>query len=214
MRQASQHIPAPAGPTGGVLTAPQAGPLVSPLPTPTTPEEIVAIRARREELSSQLVSAQGRRSALSKQLQNPMISNADRAGLEGRLAVIDKRMAQLENDLAETGRQLTTAPGSLLATTAPSSNPGNFSSGQVTAISIVFTACVLMPIAIALARGIWRRTSRPKAVEPAPDFVNRFNRLEQGVEAIAIEVERVSEGQRFVTKLLGERAAQEKIGVK
>ena len=34
----------------------------------------------------------------------------------------------------------------------------------------------------------------------------RFERLEQAVESIAIEMERVSEGQRFVTKLLSERA--------
>jgi hypothetical protein len=34
----------------------------------------------------------------------------------------------------------------------------------------------------------------------------RLARVEQAVEAIAIEIERVSEGQRFVTKLLNERA--------
>jgi len=34
----------------------------------------------------------------------------------------------------------------------------------------------------------------------------RFERMEQAVEAIAIEMERVSEGQRFVTKLLSEHA--------
>lgn len=33
----------------------------------------------------------------------------------------------------------------------------------------------------------------------------RLARVEQAVEAIAIEIERVSEGQRYVTKLLGER---------
>jgi hypothetical protein len=35
----------------------------------------------------------------------------------------------------------------------------------------------------------------------------RFERMEQTVESIAIEMERVSEGQRFVTKLLSERAS-------
>jgi hypothetical protein len=30
--------------------------------------------------------------------------------------------------------------------------------------------------------------------------------MEQGIEAIAIEVERISEGQRYVTNLLGEQA--------
>jgi len=34
----------------------------------------------------------------------------------------------------------------------------------------------------------------------------RFERLEQAVESIAIEIERVSEGQRFVTKLMSEKA--------
>jgi hypothetical protein len=34
----------------------------------------------------------------------------------------------------------------------------------------------------------------------------RLARVEQAVEAIAIEIERVSEGQRFVTKLLNEKA--------
>ena len=33
---------------------------------------------------------------------------------------------------------------------------------------------------------------------------DRIQRIEQAVEAIAIEVERVSEGQRFTTKLLSE----------
>ena len=34
----------------------------------------------------------------------------------------------------------------------------------------------------------------------------RLQRLEQAVESIAIEIERVSEGQRYVTKLMSERA--------
>jgi hypothetical protein len=34
---------------------------------------------------------------------------------------------------------------------------------------------------------------------------DRFARLEQAVDAIAVEVERISEGQRFLTKLQTER---------
>ncbi|HEY8164356.1 MAG TPA: hypothetical protein VIF83_02280 [Gemmatimonadaceae bacterium] len=36
------------------------------------------------------------------------------------------------------------------------------------------------------------------------EVVNRLERIEQAVEAIAVEVERISEGQRFTTKLLSE----------
>ena len=38
---------------------------------------------------------------------------------------------------------------------------------------------------------------------------DRMARLEQAVEAIALEVERISEGQRFTTKLLAERVGAE-----
>jgi hypothetical protein len=41
------------------------------------------------------------------------------------------------------------------------------------------------------------------------DAESRFDRLQQAVEAIALEVERISEAQRFTTKLLAERAAAE-----
>ena len=34
----------------------------------------------------------------------------------------------------------------------------------------------------------------------------RLERVEQAVESIAVEVERISEGQRYVTKLLSDRA--------
>ena len=40
---------------------------------------------------------------------------------------------------------------------------------------------------------------------------DRLARLEQAVESIAIEVERISEGQRFTTKLLAERAQADQI---
>jgi hypothetical protein len=33
--------------------------------------------------------------------------------------------------------------------------------------------------------------------------------MEQALDSIAIEVERISEGQRFTTKLLAERAAEQ-----
>jgi hypothetical protein len=37
---------------------------------------------------------------------------------------------------------------------------------------------------------------------------DRLTRIEQAVDSIAIEVERVSEGQRFSTKLLADRSAE------
>jgi hypothetical protein len=41
------------------------------------------------------------------------------------------------------------------------------------------------------------------------DQQERQERLELAVDAIAIEVERIAEGQRFVTRLLSEKATQQ-----
>ena len=65
---------------------------------------------------------------------------------------------------------------------------------------------VLYPIARALARRIESGTSSALSRGAAsPESDERLRRIEQVVEAMAVEVERVSEGQRFVTKLLAER---------
>jgi hypothetical protein len=50
-----------------------------------------------------------------------------------------------------------------------------------------------------------KETERRPQISDVHD--DRLARLEQAVEAIAIEVERISEGQRFTTKLLSERAS-------
>jgi hypothetical protein len=71
-------------------------------------------------------------------------------------------------------------------------------------MSVTFMLAVLMPISIAFARRIWRRTTAvPKQADDT--IAPRLDRLENAVDAIAIEIERISEGQRFVTKVMTER---------
>ena len=60
------------------------------------------------------------------------------------------------------------------------------------------------PLARALGRRIERRAETPPA--PDPMIAGQLQRIEQAVEAMAIEIERISEGQRFTTRLLAERA--------
>ena len=59
------------------------------------------------------------------------------------------------------------------------------------------------PLARAYAR---RMDRRPVAAATAsPDVLGRLDRIEHAVDAVAIEVERISEGQRFVTKMMAEQ---------
>jgi hypothetical protein len=57
-----------------------------------------------------------------------------------------------------------------------------------------------LPLARAFARRMDRRSEPASAGEIAP----RLDRIEQAIEAIAIEVERVSEGQRYTTKAISD----------
>jgi len=64
-----------------------------------------------------------------------------------------------------------------------------------------FTA-VLYPVARAFGRKIDRESLQPKVPQ---ELQQRLERMEQAIDSIAVEVERISEGQRFTTKLLSER---------
>jgi hypothetical protein len=168
---------------------------------------MAAIKAQREELSNQLKSVDSRRSKLMSQLRETSDPTAVK-GLEDRLALLDKRQLQLESDIATTGQMLTSAPAGLLASASSPAVFAGLGSGQVVAISIVGIIFVLAPLAIGFARTIWKRANTPGLPPSAyTETAQRLERLESSVDTIAVEIERISEGQRFVTKLLSEGAA-------
>jgi hypothetical protein len=70
--------------------------------------------------------------------------------------------------------------------------------------TIVATIGCLVGIGVT-ARLLLMRAKRLAERPPAND--DRLLHLEQSVDAIAIEIERISEAQRFQTKLLAERVA-------
>jgi len=146
---------------------------------PITEVDVDALKAKRSELSRQLNSVQTRRDDAARALMKSP-SGPARTGIEQRLMVMDQRIAQLETDIAANGQQLAAAPGALVATSeaenAGSRSGGGLGSGQMTAISIVFTLAVLAPIALAFARSILRRSAVPK---PSPQLMENTARLER-----------------------------------
>jgi hypothetical protein len=71
-----------------------------------------------------------------------------------------------------------------------------------------FAMVATIAVGAPLARAFARRMERDSKAPLAPEVTSRLERIEQAVDAIAIEVERISEGQRFTTKLLTERASE------
>jgi hypothetical protein len=173
---------------------------------PGTEGDMEALVARRRELSDQLTSVSDRRHDLSMELIGA--DAGARAGLQARIAVLDKRILQLENDLAVTGSQLAAAPSNLIDISEFARNepPGDqFPEGVAVG---GFSAFAIASIVYALTRRRrWGRSSRSSPALQDGESAQRLARLEQGMGAIAVEIERISEGQRFVTKLLAEPQA-------
>lgn len=193
----------PANPSGSQPTAVDVG-TAAPIPVaqPRTAAEVEALRAKRSELSRQIESAVSRRKSVERDLLKA--NDVTRPGLEARLKTLDDRIVQIEQEIAANGRALASAPLALAAAEAAEApvRYGPFTSGQLTAISIVGTVGVLMPLAIAAARAMLIRARQPKLTPEMLEATRRLERMEQAIDTVAVEVERISEGQRFVTQLM------------
>lgn len=124
------------------------------------------------------------------------------AGVSGAFRVTeDGRLVPLEGGEAPDVAAVTVQPDPVVF--APHVPP------ELVAVSIAFLVMlVVIAIGWPLARAFARRMDRQHAVPPAllEEQRERLTRIEQAVDAMSIEMERVSEGQRFVTKLLTEGA--------
>ena len=71
-------------------------------------------------------------------------------------------------------------------------------------IAVLAAVVVLYPLMRAFGRRLERGGRRAESIDVGS--AERLARIEQAVDAMAIEIERISEGQRFTTKLLAARA--------
>lgn len=77
---------------------------------------------------------------------------------------------------------------------------------QAVDISIAFFITIAaIIIGLPLARAFARRMDRRGPAQVPAEISSQLQHLNQAVDAIALEVERISEGQRFTTRLLSEQ---------
>ena len=79
-------------------------------------------------------------------------------------------------------------------------------SGDVTGIFITLILTVGFTV-IWVSRLRYREKPAVGSAE-LRELVQRLERIEQAIDAMAVETERISEGQRFTTKLLSERTKE------
>ncbi len=221
LAQTQSAPPPPAAPTPPADVAPAIAPAIAPgaqgTPTPTGVEfpgiqtgtnvEIYqGARAARRELRNQLEELQNERENIVEELnntENPP-SGANRTGLEKRLTEIDGRISVIDQQLAQADAAVARAAALPGATVEPPPPPRDGPPEEVFVLAGIFGVIVLVPLTIAYARRIWRR-SAIAITELPKELGERFTRLEQAVDAIAVEVERLGEGQRYMTRVFTEQ---------
>jgi hypothetical protein len=68
-----------------------------------------------------------------------------------------------------------------------------------------FLCAIILAIGVPVARAYSRRMDAESRNPRLPtEVTDRLERMEQALDSIAIEIERITEGQRFTTKLLSE----------
>lgn len=179
---------------------------------PVTSQEASIIREQRSEMSSQLNSAQGRREEILDELRNAPPGTEQ--GLRDQYQVLSNRIVAIENDIEASGRVLRTGQVPATMVLVP---PRTFSSGRRSDDAergAAMAATILIPIGAIYMWRAFRRRRRGgrRAVEVSAEQDSRFERLEQAVDAIALEIERVGEAQRYQAKLLTEANMMPAVG--
>jgi hypothetical protein len=169
-----------------------------------------AVAARRE-LTSQRNNLQSQRREVAGQLRDPMVRGADRVGLEQQITAIDANIAALDKEIAAANSRVASTalvPGAVVEQRHERNGPPD----EVYVLSGLFMVVVLFPLSVAFALRTLRRGRNAIAALPQ-QIIDRFDRLDQAVDAMSVEVERIGENQRFVTRLMSERPAPEPLAL-
>jgi hypothetical protein len=169
------------------------------------------LKAQRNELNDQLQQLQNTRQGINNELEDRAASAPQRPGLEARLKDVDGRIMAVDQMLAGNATQIAQAaaiPGAVVEQPRPI-NQGPPEDAY--ALGGIFMIIVFLPLSIAFARRIWRRSAAVVTSFPR-ELADRLSRMEQAVEATAVEVERIGEGQRFLTRLFTEGEGARAIG--
>lgn len=166
-----------------------------------------AARAHRNALGEQMESLEGSRHKLLRELEDhggADVAGPARTGMEQRIVILDQRIAELDKNMATVDAQIArtaSIPGAVVEKPDPvREGPPE----EMYVIGPIVVLAVILPMSIALARRIWRRSVTTVLTMPR-ELNDRLFQLEQTAESTALEVERIGEGQRFMTKLLTER---------
>jgi hypothetical protein len=168
-------------------------------------------RAQRRELNNQLDELQSTRREITSQMEDVSTGSAQQKALETRMTEIDSRIANVDKMLASNAAQIAQAAAIPGAVVEPPRFVRQGPPEEAYVVGTIFMFVFLLPLSIAYARRIWRKSATVVTSFPK-EIAERLSRMEQSVEATAVEVERIGEGQRFLTRLFTEGEGARAIG--
>jgi hypothetical protein len=185
--------------------APTAAPVVAQgaRSAPSAAAIYEGFKAQRNELRNQLDDLQGTRQSIAGQLEELSATSPERKPLEARLTDVDQRIVTVDGQLATNAMQVAQAAAIPGAVVEPPPYVRQGPPEEAWVAGGFFMVLVIFPLTIAYARRIWRRGAVTVSAFPK-ELSERLFRMEQAVEATSLEVERIGEGQRFLTRLFTE----------
>lgn len=117
-------------------------------------------------------------------------------------------------ELSNSGDVITSSVQGEAVTVAPPPPPPpsrrkELPGGLVELVAIVCSMVAISSIFTPVAKAWARRFEKRAELQSQQAIAQRLGAIEQAIETVAVEVERISEGQRFTAKLLAERAPAE-----
>lgn len=189
--------PAPAPQTATtVVTFPPQGPA-------TAREMFEAMRMRRQVIENQLNNVTSDRYSVAARLREGEVSGADKTGLEQRLELLDARILELQQQLAVAENQEAQAAALPRAQSRSISEQRADEREIILGFSIALVFLIAIPMTLVWARRLWKKNA--VTIQMPPELGQRLDSIERGIETTALEVERIGEGQRFVTQLMAQR---------
>jgi hypothetical protein len=186
-------------------TAPQPPPPAAP----PSPQELSRLERENAALTTQLQN-QALRQAVAggpgeDGARQPMgvVKNPDGrivvTGRDGRQVIIDPKVVTDEDAVQHMVQTALEPP----RVREPSRGPSN---GDVAIVGIIFPCLVVIMLVVWRIVATSKRQGSGAAAAAVPaELAGRLARIEQAIEAVAIEVERISESERYSARLLTER---------
>lgn len=192
-------------PTPAPPPTPGAPAIAQPLPGIQDPSQVLrGFREQRSELRDQLDRLEDQRSELQEEL-NTITDAAAKPGVIARIQAIDGRIIAVDRAIADADAAVARAaaiPGAVVPEPPEPRRDGP--PEEFFVFLMVVTFFIGVPIALAYARRIWKKGVQTVAAIPQ-DIYERFNRIDQAIDSVAVEVERIGENQRYVTKLVNDQ---------